>query len=87
MLECSIALIINCIINSLTIYVIVELIPNGENTRLVDSSGMSQSIPSYKLLTTLGLGWAAFGLSLIFNILYYALHPSEVTLITFICFQ
>ena len=31
------------------------------------------------VFATLGIGWAAFGLSLIFNILYYALHPSEVT--------
>ena len=38
--------------------------------------------PPHKLLATLGIGWAAFGLSLIFNILYYALHPSEVTLIS-----
>ena len=36
---------------------------------------------------TLGIGWTAFGLSLIFNILYYALHPSQVTLITLICLQ
>ena len=35
----------------------------------------------------LGIGCTAFGLSLIFNILYYALHPSQVTLITWICFQ
>ena len=55
---------------SLTIYVIVEL---------VDSSGFPKGIPSKKALATLGIGWAAFGLSLIFNILYYALHPSEVT--------
>ena len=60
---------------------------NGENTKLVDSSGMSHDISSYKLFVTLGIGWAAFGLSLIFNILYYALHPSQVTLITLICVQ
>ena len=77
----------NCFICSLTIYVIVVLITNGEKTRLVDSSGMSEFIRSYKVLTTLGIGWAAFGLSLIFNILYYALHPSQVTPITLICLQ
>ena len=76
---CYISLIINY---SLTIYVILELIANGENTRLVNSSGMAQDIPSSKLFATLGVGWAAFGLSLIFNILYYALHPSQVTHIT-----
>ena len=60
---------------------------NGENTKLVDSSGMSHDISYHKLFATLGYGWAAFGLSLIFNILYYALHPSQVTLITLICLQ
>ena len=47
---------------------------------------MPHDISPHKLLATLGIGWAAFGLSLIFNILYYALHPSQVTLITLICF-
>ena len=75
-----------CCLISLSIYVIVVLTTNGEKTiKLVDSSGMAQDIPSYKVLATLGIGWAAFGLSLIFNILYYALHPSQVTLITLIC--
>ena len=84
--HCCLLLIVNYI--SLTIYVIVVLTTNGEETiRLVDSSGMSQDIPSSKVLTTLGIGWVAFGLSLIFNILYYALHPSEVNLMSLICFQ
>ena len=61
---------------------------NEKNTMtLVDSSGMSHEAKSFKLLVTLGIGWAAFCLSLIFNILYYALHPSQVTLITLICLQ
>ena len=73
---------------SLTIYVIVVFTTNEKNTMtLVDSSGMSHYITTYKLLVTLGIGWAAFALSLIFNILYYALHPSQVTLITLICLQ
>ena len=54
---------------------------------LVDSSGMSHDITSFKLLVTLGIGWAAFILSLIFNILYYALHPSQVTLIILFVFS
>ena len=67
----------------------VVLITNERSTMtLVDSSGMSYDIKSFKLLVTLGIGWAAFCLSLIFNILYYALHPShQVTLITLICLQ
>ena len=52
---------------SLTIYVIVVLIKNGENTELVDSSGMSHIITSYKVLATLGIGWGAFCLSLFLN--------------------
>ena len=69
-----------CCLISLTIYVIVVLTTNTENTiKLVDSSGKVQDIPHSKLFSTLGIGWAAFGLSLIFNILYYALHPSQVT--------
>ena len=68
-------------------YVIFELIENGKSFSLIDSSGMSHEILSNKLFITLGIGWAAFGLSLIFNILYYALHPSQVTLITLICLQ
>ena len=75
------------LILSLSIYVIFVLLMNEKRTRLVDSSGMSQFIPSEKVFVMLGIGWAAFGLSLIFNILYYALHPSQVTLITLICLQ
>ena len=64
----------------LTIYIIYMLTTNEKNTiRLLDSSGFSQKISSYTFLVTLGIGWAAFGLSLIFNFLYYALHPSQVT--------
>ena len=64
--------IINCCHISLSIYVMVVLITDTKKntTRVFDSS---------KLLTTLGIGWAAFGLSLMFNLLYYALHPSQVT--------
>ena len=43
-------------------------------------------ISSNTVFATLGIGWAAFGLSVIFNILYNILqHPSQVTLITLIC--
>ena len=54
----------------------------GEKITMIDTDGYSHAISSSTVFTTLGIGWAAFGLSLIFNILYYALHPSEVTLIT-----
>ena len=75
-----------CLIASLTIYVIVEL-TGKTTTPLVDSTGRLHDIQSSKVFAFLGYGWAAFGLSLIFNILYYALHPSQVTLITLICLQ
>ena len=57
----------------------------GEITNIIDTKGYPHPVTSSTVFTTLGIGWAAFGLSLIFNILYYALHPSQVTLITLIC--
>ena len=53
----------------------------GEKITLVDSSGLPHVITSSTLLTTLALGWAAFALSLVFNFLFYALHPSQVLLL------
>ena len=46
---------------------------------MIDTDGNSHAITSSIVFTTLGIGWAAFGLSLLFNILYYALHPSQVS--------
>ena len=46
---------------------------------MIVTEGYSHEITSSTVFSTLGFGWAAFSLSLIFNILYYALHPSEVT--------
>ena len=46
---------------------------------MIDTDGDSHTITFSTVSKTLGIGWAAFGLSLIFNILYYALHPSDVT--------
>ena len=59
----------------------------GETITMIDTEGYSHVITSSTVFATLGIGWAAFILSLLFNILYYALHPSEVTLITLICLQ
>ena len=55
----------------------------GETIPMIDTEGNSRPITSTTVFTTLGIGWAAFLLSLIFNILYYALHPSQVTHGTF----
>ena len=59
----------------------------GKTITMIDTEGYSHELTSTTVFVTLGIGWAAFGLSLIFNILYYALHPSQVTLISFICLQ
>ena len=51
-----------------------------ENITIRDTKGNDQYIKSSTLLIILAVGWAAFLLSLFFNILYYALHPSQVSL-------
>ena len=66
---------------SLTVVTLV-MTTSGETITMFDTDGYSHDITSSTVFATLGIGWAAFGLSLIFNILYYALHPSDVTLIT-----
>ena len=66
---------------------VVTLVMTKDTITMVDTDGNSHSIPSTTVFATLGIGWAAFGLSLIFNILYYALHPSQVTLISMISLQ
>ena len=60
----------------------------GDTIPMIDTEGYSHKITSSTVFTTLGIGWVAFGLSLIFNILYYALHPSQVNnYYTFSCLQ
>ena len=54
----------------------------GGTITMIDTEGYSHDLSSSTVFATLGIGWVAFGLSLIFNILYYALHPSDVTPIT-----
>ena len=50
----------------------------GETITMIDTAGYHHPITSNTVFTTLWVGWAAFVLSLIFNILYYVLHPSQV---------
>ena len=50
----------------------------GENITLVNTVGGTYTFTSSHVFITLGVGWAAFGLALIFNFLYYVLHPSQV---------
>ena len=73
-------------INDILIYsfslTVVTLVMTKETITMIDTKGNLHVLKSPIVYATLGIGWAAFGLSFIFNILYYALHPSEVTLIT-----
>ena len=55
-------------------------IKTEENIQIRDTKGISHSFTPFTVLITLLVGWAAFLLSIVFNILYYALHPSQVTL-------
>ena len=52
----------------------------GEDIIMVNTVGKIYIFTPSQVFITLGVGWAAFGLALIFNILYYALHPSQVLL-------
>ena len=68
------------LISSLTaVTVTLVMTKAGETITMIDTEGYSHDLETSTVLATLGIGWAAFGLSLIFNILYYALHPSDVT--------
>merc|ERR1719300_2325006 len=50
----------------------------GENITLVNTVGGTYTFTPSHVFITLGVGWAAFGLALIFNLVYYVLHPSQV---------
>ena len=67
---------------SLTVATLVMTVP-GETIDMIDTNGHDHPITHYIVFKTLAIGWAAFILSLIFNILYYALHPSEVEMWNF----
>ena len=59
--------------------VLIEI--TAENIITVrDTTGIGHEITSSTVLITLAVGWAAFLLSLFLNIVYYALHPSQVSL-------
>merc|ERR1719282_2311815 len=52
--------------------------PVGEDIIMENTVGRTYNFTRSHVLITLGVGWAAFGLALIFNLLYYVLHPSQV---------
>merc|ERR1719300_6944 len=58
--------------------VTLAMTPVGENITLVNTVGRTYTFTPSHVFITLGVGWAAFGLALIFNFLYYVLHPSQV---------
>ena len=51
----------------------------GEDIIMVNTVGKTYNFTPSHVFITLGVGWAAFGLALIFNLLYYVLHPSDVS--------
>jgi len=45
---------------------------------MVNTVGKTYIFTPSHVFITLGVGWAAFGLALVFNLVYYVLHPSQV---------
>merc|ERR1719300_23351 len=63
--------------------VTLAMTPVGENITLVNTVGGTYTFTPSHVFITLGVGWAAFVLALIFNLLYYILHPSQVNIKSF----
>ena len=61
----------------MTVMVLLE-IQTGKPVTIRDTKGVGHNFTVFTVLKTLAVGWAAFVLSIIFNIVYYALHPSQV---------
>ena len=58
--------------------VTLDMTTPGKNITIIDTAGLPHEISANTVYTTLAIGWIAFDLAIIFNILYYALHPSKV---------
>ena len=54
--------------------------PVGEDIIIRNTVGKTYIFTPSHVFITLGVGWAAFGLALVFNLIYYVLHPSQVSL-------
>ena len=65
---------------SLTLYSVVTVAMTKKDIVMVNTVGGTYNFTPSHVSITLGVGWGAFGLALIFNLLYYALHPSQVLL-------
>ena len=57
----------------------IILVPE-KNIKMKGTGGIIHDITSKNVQCTLIIGWSAFLLSLLFNLLYYSLHPSQVTI-------
>ena len=57
----------------------VTLVNTGGGVTMVNTVGRTYTFTPSHVFITLGVGWAAFGLALILNVLYYVLHPSQVS--------
>ena len=64
---------------SLTVAILL-MTTAGKSISMYDTKGRRHDLKSSTVLMILGIGWVAFSLCLLFNILYYALHPSKVSL-------
>ena len=58
----------------------VTLVKTGAGVTMFNTVGRTYDFTPSHVFITLGVGWAAFGLALVFNLLYYVLHPSQVSL-------
>ena len=65
---------------SLTFYSVVTVATTRKDIIMVNTDGRTYIFTPSHVVITLGVGWAAFGLAQIFNLLYYVLHPSQVFL-------
>ena len=65
---------------SLTLYSVVTVAITREDIIMVNTVGGTYDFTPSHVFIILGVGWTAFGLAQIFNLLYYLLHPSQVSL-------
>ena len=61
--------------------------PVGEDIIIRNTVGKTYIFTPSEVFITLGVGWAAFGLALIFNFLYYVLHPLSAGLFSLTWFS
>ena len=59
---------------------VLDPVGRGRDIKMVNTEGKIYDFSPSQVFITLGVGWAAFILALIFNIVYYVLHPSQVCL-------